>query len=1038
MYHFNAFISYKHADLDNKVAESIIRDLERYRIPRKIRKSTGIKKIDRVFRDKDELPITSDLNDTISQALINSDFLIVICSTNTKKSTWVEREIEFFLQHHSINNVMTVLADGEPYDVIPKILLSGKKEVTDENGEVKTVDVPYEPLSCDYRLPYKKAKARELPRLVAAIIGCPYDELIDRQRQYKMQRMTAISTGMIALSLGFAGYMYYSNTLIHKNFLESLRSQSKYLANESMKQLENYNRIEALQLALEALPKDEKDERPVTAEAEKAITESLFAYSPLSGMSVGALWNYVMPNTVSDFKLCEDRSKLAIIDISADVIVFDTKTHEELLNLSDYEDSINEISFIDNNTLLVTKDKSISAYNLDDGSCLWTNSDDRVSYSLCSYSFSEGEILLVDSDGNFTEISTKDGSILKVHSVVEKLEELKEPSDDEDSYSYIYLTKTALSEDCKRIAFCATDSSDFSNPVKSINEYNFETGDFVSAPIENESVMLMRYFGDNIYLSCNPDDSEGNSKIWGYSYITDSHNKIRCLSSGDLIQKWEDDMVNTDITINYGFLPMVNGQMAYYEGNITRIWDNETGELVLERRLNDSIIDASDLDENGEPIYITYGGCIASVSKGEGRNGIDLIQKFTGDLVDIDYGLQTYAHGYTSNEIICYGLAVYDEDWKKIETPDAINMNSNENYIDDDVLAIMTTDGGEGTDITIFDPNSRSYVGKVNVAKDVKPYYFELLGSFDGKLYIASDSDGKLKLLGIDYSSLEVTEEILDDDYGLLDLVCHLSGDKLLYCKEPDYEHCLLVERDMRTKEEKTYDLPHDLYSNLFYDSKSQTGFICGSINVIFDLATKTITPVEFEESWLESKKACISSDGSTIAVTNNTNFKLINKKGEALSEFSCKNVLPQGLSFYKNGDSKELLLVHYDNGRLLRYSIDTGELVGTSDTSITDNQEEANISYKEGDNKLYLSVGGAMEVIETDTWLAQIYMENSLGHHEASDTFFSYSYSNKTEGSYVGCFEHYSINDLIQKAKKVLNGVELSDEKKSMYGIAD
>ncbi len=406
--------------------------------------------------------------------------------------------------------------------------------------------------------------------------------------------------------------------------------------------------------------------------------------------------------------------------------------------------------------------------------------------------------------------------------------------------------------------------------------------------------------------------------------------------------------------------------------------------------------------------------------------------------MDIDYGLQTYAHGYTSNEIICYGLAVYDEDWKKIETPDAINMNSNENYIDDDVLAIMTTDGGEGTDITIFDPNSRSYVGKVNVAKDVKPYYFELLGSFDGKLYIASDSDGKLKLLGIDYSSLEVTEEILDDDYGLLDLVCHLSGDKLLYCKEPDYEHCLLVERDMRTKEEKTYDLPHDLYSNLFYDSKSQTGFICGSINVIFDLATKTITPVEFEESWLESKKACISSDGSTIAVTNNTNFKLINKKGEVLSEFSCKNVLPQGLSFYKNGDSKELLLVHYDNGRLLRYSIDTGELVGTSDTSITDNQEEANISYKEGDNKLYLSVGGAMEVIETDTWLAQIYMENSLGHHEASDTFFSYSYSNKTEGSYVGCFEHYSINDLIQKAKKVLNGVELSDEKKSMYGIAD
>ena len=53
--YYNAFISYKHADLDNKVAAAIVKGLEHYHIPGKIRKQTGVKKIDRIFRDKDKL-----------------------------------------------------------------------------------------------------------------------------------------------------------------------------------------------------------------------------------------------------------------------------------------------------------------------------------------------------------------------------------------------------------------------------------------------------------------------------------------------------------------------------------------------------------------------------------------------------------------------------------------------------------------------------------------------------------------------------------------------------------------------------------------------------------------------------------------------------------------------------------------------------------------------------------------------------------------------------------------------------------------------
>ena len=66
---FNAFISYKHAPADNKVAETIEKGLERFHIPKKIQQKTGIKRINKIFRDKDELPITSNLDDQISYAL---------------------------------------------------------------------------------------------------------------------------------------------------------------------------------------------------------------------------------------------------------------------------------------------------------------------------------------------------------------------------------------------------------------------------------------------------------------------------------------------------------------------------------------------------------------------------------------------------------------------------------------------------------------------------------------------------------------------------------------------------------------------------------------------------------------------------------------------------------------------------------------------------------------------------------------------------------------------------------------------------------
>ena len=79
-YHYKAFISYRHDPADSRIASEIQTQVERYRIPYSIRKEKGIKSVGTVFRDKEELSAGSDLNENIQWALLNSEFLIVICS----------------------------------------------------------------------------------------------------------------------------------------------------------------------------------------------------------------------------------------------------------------------------------------------------------------------------------------------------------------------------------------------------------------------------------------------------------------------------------------------------------------------------------------------------------------------------------------------------------------------------------------------------------------------------------------------------------------------------------------------------------------------------------------------------------------------------------------------------------------------------------------------------------------------------------------------------------------------------------------------
>lgn len=108
---YNAFISYRHKELDAEVAIAIHKSLERFNLPKNLRDKFPKErwKINRVFRDQDELPVAEDLSDAINQALQNSEYLITICTPRFPESQWCMKEIETFKRLHGQEHILAVL-----------------------------------------------------------------------------------------------------------------------------------------------------------------------------------------------------------------------------------------------------------------------------------------------------------------------------------------------------------------------------------------------------------------------------------------------------------------------------------------------------------------------------------------------------------------------------------------------------------------------------------------------------------------------------------------------------------------------------------------------------------------------------------------------------------------------------------------------------------------------------------------------------------------------------------------------------------------
>ena len=192
---YSAFISYNHRD--RRWAAWLHRELERYRLPKAlIGRDAPIgllgSRLPPVFQDREELAASSNLAESVREALAQSASLIVICSTSGAASHWVNEEVREFARLGRRDWIQCLIVpeadapDGPPLggqEVFPPALL----------------ELGPEPLAADARQSGDGKRSAFL-KLVAGMIGVRYDDLRQRDQARRQKRLVSMAA---AASVGF-------------------------------------------------------------------------------------------------------------------------------------------------------------------------------------------------------------------------------------------------------------------------------------------------------------------------------------------------------------------------------------------------------------------------------------------------------------------------------------------------------------------------------------------------------------------------------------------------------------------------------------------------------------------------------------------------------------------------------------------------------------------------------------------------------------------------------------------------------------------
>ncbi|QDP19635.1 toll/interleukin-1 receptor domain-containing protein [Sphingomonas xanthus] len=211
---YMAFLSYSHND--SATAEWLHESLERFKVPpRLVGQLTSQGAIPRrltpIFRDRQELAVSSDLGEEIEDAIAGSRFLIVLCSPAAVQSRWIDEEIACFKRLNGEDRVIAAIVEGEPFasdmpgheaeECFPLSL----RTHYDRRG--RPTDQRSEPIAADLR---EGGDGRKLGllKIAAGLLGVGLDDLAQRDAQRRHRRQSLITAASIAGMIVTGGLAY--------------------------------------------------------------------------------------------------------------------------------------------------------------------------------------------------------------------------------------------------------------------------------------------------------------------------------------------------------------------------------------------------------------------------------------------------------------------------------------------------------------------------------------------------------------------------------------------------------------------------------------------------------------------------------------------------------------------------------------------------------------------------------------------------------------------------------------------------------------
>ncbi|MDX2427659.1 MAG: toll/interleukin-1 receptor domain-containing protein, partial [Xanthomonadales bacterium] len=205
-FRYRAFISYCHQD--EALAAWLHRALESYHVPWRLVGREGQfgsvpDKLTPVFRDREELSSATDLSEKITNALEESESLVVICSPASAQSYWVNEEIRQFRNLGRADRIFCFIVDGDPQSEIPGTACFPPALLEHEDG------LNHEPLAADMR---KWADGKHLAKLklVAGILGIRLDKLC-RRDLHRKRKLQVVASFAIAAVVTLAVFAFQKN-----------------------------------------------------------------------------------------------------------------------------------------------------------------------------------------------------------------------------------------------------------------------------------------------------------------------------------------------------------------------------------------------------------------------------------------------------------------------------------------------------------------------------------------------------------------------------------------------------------------------------------------------------------------------------------------------------------------------------------------------------------------------------------------------------------------------------------------------------------